>query len=63
MDRIHRHAPRLAPPLYDIILDAPFETAEDKRQTLALVARMPKPFRLQLFSLTFFPGTALHDSE
>jgi len=60
MDRIHRHAPRLAPPLYDIILDAPFETAEDKRQTLALVARMPKPFRLQLFSLTFFPGTALH---
>jgi anaerobic magnesium-protoporphyrin IX monomethyl ester cyclase len=60
MDRIHRHAGRLAPPLYDIILDAPFETAEDKRQTVALVARMPKPFRLQLFSLTFFPGTALH---
>jgi anaerobic magnesium-protoporphyrin IX monomethyl ester cyclase len=60
MDCIRRHGRRLKPPLYDIILDAPFETAEDKRQTVALVARMPKPFRLQLFSLTFFPGTALH---
>jgi len=60
MDCIHRHRRRIKPPLYDIILDAPFETAEDKRQTVALVARMPKPFRLQLFSLTFFPGTALH---
>lgn len=60
MARIHAHGRSLEPPLYDIILDAPFETAEDKRQTLALVARMPKPFRLQLFSLTFFPGTSLH---
>jgi radical SAM superfamily enzyme YgiQ (UPF0313 family) len=60
MDCIHRHRRRMEPPLFDIILDAPFETAEDKRQTVALVARMPKPFRLQLFSLTFFPGTALH---
>lgn len=60
MDRTHRHRHRMAPPLYDIILDAPFETAEDKRQTVALVARFPKPYRLQLFSLTFFPGTGLH---
>ncbi|NDY55457.1 B12-binding domain-containing radical SAM protein [Desulfovibrio sulfodismutans] len=59
MNCIHAHRRRMMPPLYDIILDAPFETAEDKRQTVALVARMPKPFRLQLFSLTFFPGTGL----
>jgi len=60
MDCLHRHRQRLESPLYDIILDAPFETGEDKRQTVSLVARMPKPFRLQLFSLVFFPGTALH---
>jgi radical SAM superfamily enzyme YgiQ (UPF0313 family) len=60
MGYINRYKAVLAPPLYDFILDAPFETAEDKRQTLRLIARIPKPFRLQPFSLVLYPGTELH---
>jgi len=61
MRLINRYRDRLRPPLYDFILDAPFETGEDRRQTLLLIARMPKPFRLQPFTLVLYPGTRLHD--
>jgi radical SAM superfamily enzyme YgiQ (UPF0313 family) len=61
MDLIHRHRDVLRPPLYDFIIDASFETAEDRRQTLQLIARMPQPYRLQPFSLVLYPGTRLHD--
>jgi radical SAM superfamily enzyme YgiQ (UPF0313 family) len=61
MRLINRHRDRLRPPLYDFILGAPFETDEDRRQTLLLIARMPKPFRLQPFTLVLYPGTRLHD--
>jgi radical SAM superfamily enzyme YgiQ (UPF0313 family) len=60
MGYINRYKKVLAPPLYDFILDAPFETVEDKRQTLLLIARIPRPFRLQPFSLVLYPGTKLH---
>lgn len=48
-------------PRYDVISDNPYETPEDEAQTLRLLASLPRPFRLHLFALTFYPGTALHE--
>ncbi|MEY3211277.1 MAG: hypothetical protein RIT28_1758 [Pseudomonadota bacterium] len=57
---IVKYADRTAPPQYDIIYDLPYETIEDKLDTLRLIADMPKPYRLQAFSVIFYPGTSLH---
>jgi len=46
-------------PFYDIIVDNPFETAEDKRRGLDLLLRMARPFYMHMFSLMYFPGTVL----
>jgi anaerobic magnesium-protoporphyrin IX monomethyl ester cyclase len=46
-------------PYYDLILDNPYETEDDLAQTLDLVCRLPRPFNLEIFSLAFFPGTAI----
>ncbi|MCX8071241.1 MAG: B12-binding domain-containing radical SAM protein [Candidatus Binatia bacterium] len=50
----------------DFILDNPYETDEDRRETIDLLCRLPKPFYANFFSLTYFPGVdlterALHD--
>lgn len=45
---------------YDMIFDNPYETRDDHLETLDLVARIPKPYRLQVFSLVVFPETELH---
>jgi radical SAM superfamily enzyme YgiQ (UPF0313 family) len=58
---INRYKDRIMPPQYDFILDAPYETEEDLVETLQLIARMPKPYRLQLFSLVLYPGTSLYE--
>ncbi len=58
---LREYIPRLRPPIYDFILDNPWETIEDKYQTLQLLLKMPPPFYLQIFRLTFFPGTGLFD--
>ncbi len=55
---INRHRDRVMP-LYDIILDNPFSSTKDELETLQLVLDLPKPFVLQIFSLTLFPGTKL----
>lgn len=52
---------RMLPPNYDFILDTPYETREDKRQSVQFIADIPKPFRLQPFSLVLYPGTRLHE--
>ena len=57
---IARYADRTAPPQYDLVYDLAYETLEDKLDTLRLVAQLPKPFRLQVFSVIYYPGTALH---
>lgn len=44
---------------YDIIADNPFESRADKRATLDLLMRLPKPFILNIFSLNHLPGTQL----
>ena len=45
---------------YDIIVDNPFETEEDICQTLMFLTRLPVPYELLIFSLTFYPGTELY---
>ena len=40
--------------------DLAYETLEDKLDTLRLIAQLPKPFRLRVFSVIYYPGTALH---
>jgi anaerobic magnesium-protoporphyrin IX monomethyl ester cyclase len=57
---IARYADRTAPPQYDVIYDLPYETVQDKIDTLKLIARLPKPYKLQVFSVIFYPGTSLH---
>jgi anaerobic magnesium-protoporphyrin IX monomethyl ester cyclase len=52
--------PRIMP-CYDIILDNPYETNQDLINTIDFLLRLPKPFRLQLFSLVLFPGSQLYE--
>lgn len=46
---------------YDIILDNPFETEEDRSNGLEFLLKVPKPFGLAGFSLKFFPGYRITD--
>ena len=46
-------------PFYDVIVDNPFETGEDKRRGLELLLKMSRPFYMHMFSLIYFPNTAL----
>jgi len=45
---------------HDMIFDNPFETADDFVATINFLRKLPKPFKLSAFSLTFFPGTYLY---
>jgi radical SAM superfamily enzyme YgiQ (UPF0313 family) len=47
--------------LYDIITDNPYETENDVLKTIDVLLSIPKPFFLDLFSLRFFPHTALYE--
>jgi radical SAM superfamily enzyme YgiQ (UPF0313 family) len=57
---LRKHLPGDVVPAYDVILENPYEEAPAVLETLRAVLRMPRPFVLQLFSLTFFPGTELY---
>ena len=46
---------------YDVIFDNPYETVEDQIKTAKLILELPRPYILQPFSLTFFPGTELYN--
>ena len=52
---------QVGPPHYGIILDNPWETDEELRETLMFLTTLPSPFSIGLFSLTFYPGTGLYD--
>ena len=45
----------------DFIGSNPYETDDDRRATVDLLARLPKPFFFNFFSLTYFPGVDLTD--
>jgi anaerobic magnesium-protoporphyrin IX monomethyl ester cyclase len=44
---------------FDFIGDNPYEQEEDRRETLGLLADLPKPFHFNFLSLTYFPGVGL----
>jgi radical SAM superfamily enzyme YgiQ (UPF0313 family) len=46
---------------YDVIVDNPFETEEDQAETIRILAACKKPFLLDLFSLTLYPGSELFE--
>ncbi|MFP4081641.1 MAG: B12-binding domain-containing radical SAM protein [Candidatus Aminicenantes bacterium] len=46
-------------PFYDIIVDNPFESPQDKRQGLDLMLKISRPFYMHMFSLIYFPNTIL----
>jgi len=50
---------RMEPPSYDVIVDNPWETDVERARTVRFLAELPKPYRLFIYSLTFFPGTPL----
>lgn len=58
---IARYMPRVMMPDYHVILDNPWETTQDVRDTLNLLLSLPGDFGLQISSLIFFPGTELND--
>jgi anaerobic magnesium-protoporphyrin IX monomethyl ester cyclase len=43
--------------IYDFMLQHPFETEEDIRQSYELCTQLARPFELQLHGLNFLPGT------
>ncbi|MFC1852745.1 B12-binding domain-containing radical SAM protein [candidate division CSSED10-310 bacterium] len=51
----------LIPPTYDIIIDNPYESVTDYQETFALLLQLPRPHRIQIFSLVLFPETELHE--
>ncbi|MBN1593700.1 MAG: B12-binding domain-containing radical SAM protein [Candidatus Coatesbacteria bacterium] len=55
------HRDRIYPPVYDVILDNPFEVRSDVLKTIRLLLELPQPYIIQFFSLTFYPGTELWD--
>ena len=58
---INKYQHKILPPHYDFIIDVPYETDNERIETLRLISEIPKPFQLNLYSLIFFPGTKLHD--
>jgi hypothetical protein len=46
---------------YDVILDNPLETGEDMAKTIEVLSNTPKPFLMEPYSLTLYPGTELYE--
>lgn len=46
---------------YDVILDNPFEMENDIIETVETLIQTPKPYLIDFFSLTLFPGTELYE--
>jgi len=46
-------------PYYEMIVDNPYETEDDMRETIRAMTRIRKPYTISLSHLTFFPGTQL----
>jgi anaerobic magnesium-protoporphyrin IX monomethyl ester cyclase len=57
---VHKYADSMLPPIYDVITDNPYEETQDQLETLELLQRIPPPYKLLMFSLVFYPGTALY---
>ncbi len=63
LDMVHvvnKFRDRIFPPIYDFIVDNPYETDEDMLETIRLILEFPTPYELNVFSLVLFPGTELY---
>ena len=49
------------PAIYDVIVDNPYETIADTRETVKVISELPSTAYLSLASLTFYKYTALYD--
>jgi radical SAM superfamily enzyme YgiQ (UPF0313 family) len=58
---INKYKDRLSLISYDFILDVPYETDEDKVETLEFISRIPKPYKIGMFAIVVYPGTSLYD--
>lgn len=47
--------------IYDVIMDNPLENEEDTIATIETFMETPKPFMPEIFSLSLYPGTKIHD--
>ena len=52
---------KIYPPIYDFIVDNPYETESDLLETIRLILEFPRPYELNVFSLVLFPGTELYN--
>ena len=57
---MNRYTPELAVS-YDFIVLNPYERKQDILDNIELIKKLPKPFRLSMNSMVFFPGTAAFD--
>lgn len=57
---MNKYSPELAVS-YDFIVLNPDECKQDILDNLQLIKRLPKPFRLSMNSMVYFPGTAAFD--
>jgi radical SAM superfamily enzyme YgiQ (UPF0313 family) len=46
---------------YYMITDNPYETEEELAESIRFTSRLPRPFSLSLFSLNYYPGTAIYN--
>jgi hypothetical protein len=42
--------------IFDLIIDEPFSQDEDRREVLEILLRIPRPYRLNTYSMLYFPG-------
>jgi len=57
---INEYKDRLVP-FYDLIIDNPWEDDDSLVETMRFITRLPMPFELIMYSLTFYPGTDIYD--
>ncbi len=60
-DVAHRNRKKMAPFQYDLIVDNPWETPEELKDTLRLVASLKSPHTFAINALTLLPGTTIYD--
>lgn len=58
---LNKFKDQMYPPSYDFLLDVPGETDADRIDSLRFISNIPKPYRLQPFTLILYPGTHLYD--
>lgn len=55
-----RYRKRMAPVQYDLIVDNPWESPEELKDTLRLVHHLKPPYTFAINSLTLLPGTTIY---